>query len=42
MHEQIFVLFIEEEVVPALLRAGVSAEQVDEIMIVNPARYFSA
>jgi len=29
-------LFIEEDVVPALLRAGVTGEQVDASMIANP------
>ena len=35
-------LFISETVVPALLEAGVTQHQIDEIMITNAARFFSA
>ncbi len=33
-------LFISNAVVPALLEAGVTHEQIDEMMIVNPKRFF--
>jgi phosphotriesterase-related protein len=35
-------LFIFETVVPALLQAGVTEQQIDEIMVTNAARFFSA
>jgi phosphotriesterase-related protein len=35
-------VFISETVVPALLEAGVTEQQIDEIMITNAARFFSA
>lgn len=35
-------LFITNTVVPALLGAGITQQQLDEMMIENPARYFSA
>ena len=34
-------LFITNTVVPALLDAGVTHEQIDEMMVANPVRYFS-
>jgi phosphotriesterase-related protein len=35
-------LYIEERVVPALLRAGITPRQIDEMMVANPARWFGA
>jgi phosphotriesterase-related protein len=35
-------LYIEETVVPALLRAGITPRQIDEMMVANPARWFGA
>jgi phosphotriesterase-related protein len=32
---------ISRDVLPALLRAGVTEEQVDQMMVVNPLRYFT-
>ena len=34
-------LFITDTVVPRLLEAGITQEQIDEMMIANPVRYFS-
>jgi len=35
-------LLISREVLPALLEAGVSQEQIDQMMVTNPQRFFSA
>lgn len=34
-------LLISNEVIPALLEAGVTADQVDQMMVDNPRRFFS-
>ena len=34
-------LFITNTVVPGLLEAGITREQVDEMMVANSVRYFS-
>ena len=34
-------LFITDTVVPRLLEAGITQEQIDEMLIANPVRYFS-
>ena len=33
-------LLISEKVLPALLEAGVTQEQIDQMMVANPRRFF--
>jgi phosphotriesterase-related protein len=35
-------LLISNQVVPALLEAGVTQEQIDQMMVENPKRFFGA
>jgi predicted metal-dependent phosphotriesterase family hydrolase len=35
-------LLISNRVVPALLEAGVTQEQIDQMMVENPKRFFGA
>ena len=39
-HERPGYLLISNRVVPALLEAGVTQEQIDQMMVENPKRFF--
>ena len=39
-HEKADYLHISTKIVPALLEAGVTQEQIDEMLVRNPQRFF--
>ncbi len=41
-HERPDYLHISTRIVPALLEAGVTREQIDEMLVVNPRRFLGA